>query len=362
MNPKTIKFSNNKQLDFVNALRKKVKEYFEENRISKYGNTNMILKTVFMFSLYLIPYFLMVTGVITNPWAMFFLWIIMGFGMAGIGLSVMHDANHKSYSKNQTVNRILSYSLNFLGGFSATWQYQHNTLHHGFTNINGYDEDIDPGKILRFSPNKPFHKIYKFQHIYAWFFYGLMTITWTIDKDFRQLFRYSKEGIELSRKKSSGGLLTELMVSKIIYYTYILVIPLLVLPVPWWTVLILYFCMHFICGLILTAIFQTAHVMPTSKFPKPDQNNTIENNWAIHQLLTTTDYSPKNRLFSWFIGGLNYQIEHHLFPNISHVHYKHIALVVKDTAHEYHLPYYVHANFFLALRNHAKMLKSLGRQ
>src|SRR3972149_4782733 len=304
MNSKTIKYSNTIQQDFVNILRKKVKDYFEERGISKYGNANMVLRTVFMFSLFFIPYFLMVTGIVTNPVIMFFLWIIMGFGTAGIGLSVMHDANHKSYSKDQKINKVLSYSLNLVGGFSRTWQYQHNTLHHGFTNIDGYDEDIDPGKILRFSPNKPLYKIHKFQHIYAWFFYGLMTITWTIDKDFKQLFRYRREGVLISRRKSFGLLLTELIISKLIYYTYILVIPLLVLPVSWWVVLIYYLSMHFVSGFISGIIFQRAHVMPTSKYPVPEKDGSIENSWAIHQLLTTTDYSPKRRILYWFIGEL----------------------------------------------------------
>ena len=326
-----------------------------------HGNTNMVLKSVTMFSLYLVPYFLMITGVITHPAGLFLLWIIMGFGMAGIGLSVMHDANHKSYSKNQAINRMLSYSLNLLGGFSQTWQYQHNTLHHGYTNIDGYDEDIDPGRILRFSPYKPRYRIHKYQHYYAWFLYGLMTVTWTIDKDFKQLLRYHHNGNVLGSNKSLASRFIELIISKLVYYLYILVVPILVLPVPWWMVIIFYLSMHFICGIFLATIFVTAHVMPTSKYPVPDADGTIDSNWAIHQLETTTDYSPRNRWFSWFIGGLNYQIEHHLFPNICHVHYRQISLLVESTARSYNVPYHVRANFFLAVRDHFRMLKILGR-
>ncbi len=355
-----IKFSNKTQTDFVNELRNQVKDYFESGGISKYGGYRIVLKSIFMFSLYLIPYFLMVTGVVTRPDQIFLLWIIMGFGTAGIGMAVMHDANHRSYSKYQSVNRILSYSLNFLGGFAPTWQYQHNTLHHGFTNIDGFDEDIDAGKMFRFSPNKPLYKIHKFQQFYAWFFYGLMTFTWTLDKDFKQIYRYRKEGVVLSQNKSFGSLLAELIISKVIYYGYLLVIPILFLPVPWWLVVFFYFCMHLISGFILGIIFQTAHVMPSSEYPLPDDNGTIENNWAIHQLLTTTDYSPHNRVFSWFIGGLNYQVEHHLFANISHIHYHNISAIVQRTALKYHLPYHVRKSFPRALYDHFRMLKTLG--
>jgi len=358
---KTPSFSNTAQMDFTQSLRAKVMAYFEENGISKYGNSSMVFKTIFMFSLYLVPYFLMITGVFTDPFVLLFLWMVMGLGVAGIGFSVMHDANHNSYSRNPIVNRVLSYSLNFLGGFSRTWQYQHNTMHHFYTNIDGFDEDIDPGAVLRLSPQKPLYKFHRFQQYYAWFLYALMTLTWTIDKDFKQLFRYQKEGVVLDRKKSFSALLTELIVSKLIYYTYILVIPMLVLPVAWWMVLIYYLAMHFVSGFILAIVFQTAHVMPSSEYPKPNKKGTMENNWTIHQLLTTSDYAPKSRFFSWFIGGLNFQIEHHLFPSICHIHYKKIAHLVEKTAREYQLPYYVQPNFFKALVNHTKMLKMLGR-
>ena len=361
MKTPTIKFTNTSQQDFVIELRKRIFDYFEENKISKYGNIQMILKTLFMFSLYLVPFFLMIFGLITNPVIMLFLWLIMGVGMAGIGLSVMHDANHNSYSKNQTVNKILSYSLNFLGGFSRTWQYQHNTLHHHYTNIDGHDEDIDAGIVLRLSPNKPRYKFHKFQQFYAWFLYSLMTIMWTTNKDFKQLYRYSKDGVVLGRKKSYKKLLTELIISKVFYYTYILILPIIVLPIAWWMVVLFYIGMHLVCGFILTVIFQTAHVMPSSKYPVPDNTGTVENNWAIHQLMTTTDYSPNNRWFSWFIGGLNFQVEHHLFPAICHIHYRQISLLVADTAQKYNLPYHVQPSFFQALASHFKMLKKLGK-
>ncbi|WP_299577218.1 acyl-CoA desaturase [uncultured Sunxiuqinia sp.] len=361
MKTPAIQFPNTSQQEFVLELRKRIFDYFEENNISKYGNSTMFLKTAFMFSLYLVPYFLMIFSVVTNPLILFFLWVTMGFGMAGIGLSVMHDANHNSYSKNQTVNKVLSYSLNLLGGFSPTWKYQHNTLHHHYTNIEGHDEDIDAGKALRLSPNKPRYKFHRFQHFYAWFLYSLMTLMWTTSKDFKQLYRYSKEGVLLGRKSTYRKLLMELIVSKVFYYSYILLIPILVLPVAWWMVLLFYLSMHLICGFILTVIFQTAHVMPGAQYPVPDDSGTVENNWAIHQLLTTTDYAPGNRLFSWFVGGLNFQVEHHLFPAICHVHYQKIASLVKETARKYNLPYRVQSSFFQAIGSHFKMLRMLGR-
>jgi len=357
-----IKFANNQEVEFVNNLRARVKNYFEENGISKFGNFNMVIKTIFMFSLFFAPYLLMMTGVVTNPWLIVAGFVLMGFGMAGIGLSVMHDANHKSYSKHQWVNKVLSYSLNLVGGFYPNWQQQHNVMHHGYTNIEGYDEDIDPGNILRFSPNSELKKHHKYQHIYAWFLYGLMTLTWSIDKDIKQLYRYFKDGIQISKDKSKGVLVTELVISKILFYGYALVIPLIFLPVPWWSVLLLYFLMHFIAGFSLAVIFQTAHVMPENDYPMPDQAGNIENNWAIHQLHTTSNYAPKNKVLSWFVGSLNFQVEHHLFPTICHVHYPKIASIVKSTAEEYNIPYHVQPSFGAAIKEHYKMMRRLGRE
>lgn len=358
-----IKFPTQLKPDFINELRAKVKEYFEVNKISKFGNANLVAKTVFMLSLYLGPYALMVSGLVSSVPILFLCGIIMGIGTAGIGMGVMHDANHGSYSKNRKVNKLVGYSLYLLGGFPTNWKYQHNTLHHGYTNIEGHDEDIDPIITLRLSPHKPLLKIHKYQQWYAWFFYSLMTISWATNKDFKKLINYKKSGADVNGSESFFSLYLKLIFSKILYYIVFLVIPILVIPVAWYWIALSFMAMHFVSGLILAVIFQSAHVVPTSEFPLPNEkNNTMENNWAIHQLLTTADFAPRNRLFSWLVGGLNYQIEHHLFPYISHVHYRNISFFVKDLAEKYQLPYHVQPSFVAAVKNHTHMLKSLGRR
>lgn len=346
--------------EFMTELREKVSVYFETNGISQYGNFNLVLKTVFMFLLYFSPYVLMLTGVIQSFAGVLFCWIIMGLGKAGIGMSVMHDANHKSYSSKRWVNRWMGNTLYLLGGSPVTWQYQHNTLHHGFTNIDGYDEDIDPGSLLRFSPHKPLRKMHKYQYIYAWFLYGLMTLVWVTNKDFKQLVQYKKEGA-LSSAVSTFKQWATLIVTKMLYYAAFIVVPILILPFEWYWIVVFFLVMHFTSGFILTVIFQTAHVVPSSRYPLPDDNNALDNNWAIHQLSATSDFAPQNRILSWFIGGLNYQVEHHLFPNICHVHYRKLAKMVQDAALKYNIPYYVQPTFVKALREHGRMLKILGK-
>lgn len=357
-----VKFSSDINPGFISELREKVKIYFRDKRTSKYGNMNILLKSVFMLSIYLMPYFLMLTGVISSIPLVFLCWIIMGIGMAGVGMGVMHDANHGTYSKSKTVNNLLGKSLYILGGYPPNWKFQHNTLHHAYTNIDGHDDDISTISILRFSPHKPLLKVHQFQHWYAWFFYGLMTISWAINKDFSQLSRYKQYGSAYMGKKSYWQMLIEILLGKVIYYTVFLILPLLIMPVSWYWTLIFFLAMHFICGVILGIVFQTAHVVTDMQFPKPDGNGNIENNWAIHQLSTTSDYSPGSRFFSWLIGGLNYQVEHHLFPNVSHVHYRSISTIVQETAQKYGLQYHVKPTFFSALINHIRMLKILGQK
>jgi linoleoyl-CoA desaturase len=358
---RVLKFSNNLTADFGRELRSQVKTYFEEKGISKFGNMNMLLKTIFMVSLYMVPYILMISGIAEGVFFILLMWILMGFGAAGIGLSVMHDANHRSYSRSKTINAILGHLLNLIGGHAPTWEIQHNMLHHGYTNIEGFDEDIDAGALLRFSPNKPLYKIHRYQYIYAWILYCFMTVKWITTKDFMQMFQFRKEGFIPGSKLVFARKILFLGISKLLYFLYILVIPAILLPVPWWAVLIFFFIMHGIAGFLLSIIFQSAHVVPSSVFPLPDSNNSIRNNWIVHQIITTTDFSPRSRIFSWLIGGLNYQIEHHLFPNICHVHYCHLSKIVRETTAAFHIRYNVQSTFFKAVINHGRMLKQLGR-
>lgn len=360
MNLKTVKFSKEENIDFVKILRQRVNEYFKTNNISSYGNTKMVVKTIFMILLFFTPYAFIISGTIANPWIIFVLWIAMGIGAAGIGLAIMHDANHGAYSKNKKVNNYLGYLLNLIGGNSTNWKIQHNVLHHSFTNVDGLDEDINGNALLRFSPHKKRRSIHRFQYIYAWFFYSLMTVFWMTAKEFLQLKRFKDQGLT-KRYGSYGMLLSELIIWKVIYFAYVLVLPLVLTPVAGWVIVLGFVCMHFVTGLILSSIFQPAHVMPSVEYPLPDDSGNMENNWAIHQILTTTNFAPSSRIFSWFVGGLNYQIEHHLFPNICHIHYKNISEIVKSTAHEYNLPYHTKKSFLGAIIDHTKMLRSLGR-
>lgn len=354
-----IRFSSAKA-EFYSVLNQRVNEYFKTENLSRSGNAEMFIKTVFMFLLYLIPYVLMITGVVSNIWFMLLLCGVMGVGIGGIGLSVMHDANHGAYSSKPWLNTLLGLSLNVVGGNAFNWKVQHNVLHHTYTNIHDVDEDISPRGVLRLSPHGEWKSFHRFQHWYAWFFYGLMTLVWVLVKDYARIQKYQRDGLVRKQKTTIGTEWAILILSKATYAFYVFVVPALVLSLAWWQILVGFLVMHYIAGFILAVIFQPAHVIDGTDYPLPDDNGKMDNSWAIHQLYTTTNFANNSRFFSWYVGGLNFQVEHHLFPGVCHVHYRKIAKIVRHTAEEFGLPYKSERTFLDALRGHARLLKQLG--
>ncbi len=313
-----------------------------------------------MFALYFVPYGIIVGGGVTGTTSLILLVVIMSLGLAGIGLSVMHDANHGAYSKKKWLNTLIGYSMNLIGANAFNWKMQHNVLHHSYTNVHEEDEDVSPRGVLRLTPHSNWKKIHQYQFIYAWFLYGLMTLVWLSIKDFTRIVKYDRNGLAKKNNMHIGREWVILIGSKLLYIGYIFVIPVVFTSLVWWQIVLGIVIMHYIAGFILAIIFQPAHVIEGTEFPLPDETHTLENNWAVHQLLTTTNFGNKSRWFSWYVGGLNYQIEHHLFPNICHVHYRKIAGIVKETALEFGLPYKSARTFVGALYGHAKLLKQLG--
>jgi linoleoyl-CoA desaturase len=348
--------------DFYSTLNKRVNDYFKSNNICKHANAEMKIKTVFMISLYWVPYILMMSGLFTSAWAMLGLCVAMGMGLAGIGLSVMHDACHGSYSANPLVNKWLGYTLNMMGATAFNWKVQHNVLHHTYTNVHEHDEDVSQRGLFRLNPHADWKPVHRFQHVYAWFMYGLMTFVWVFFKDFVRMKKYQDNGLVERVKGSAREEWTILIVTKVIYFTYALVLPVIFLPYSFGQIFLGFFVMHYVAGFILAIIFQPAHVTSDSEFPMPDEELTLENNFAIHQIITTKNFANKNFLFSWYVGGLNFQIEHHLFPTVCHVHHRHLAPIVKATAEEYGLPYFHEETFFKAVLEHGRSLQKFGKK
>jgi linoleoyl-CoA desaturase len=341
-------------------LRKNVNNYFKEKNISTKGNWRMVLKSIAMLSLYLAPFIAILFAPITG-WIILPLFAMMGIGMAGIGMSVMHDAAHGSSTEKKWLNRLLSQTIYMIGGSVFTWNIQHNVKHHTYTNITGHDEDINTKAIIRLSAQAPLKKIHRFQHIYAFAFYTLMTIA-KLFNDFGQLSDYNKTGYTQKQNAKPAIELTRLIFFKMLYLFVFIGLPILLGGFNPVLVLIGFLIMHLIAGGIMSIVFQMAHIAEGVDQPVLNTDGNIENEWAIHELETTANFAKNNRLLGWFIGGLNFQIEHHLFPNICHVHYRNISPIVEKTAKDFGLNYNVKSSFLKAIVSHTKTLKVLGRK
>ena len=214
---------------------------------------------------------------------------------------------------------------------------------------------------MRFSPHAKHYWVHQFQHIYIWFFYCISTISWITTKDFVRLKRYRDMGF-LDKKNEYNKALAGMSALKIAYYIYALILPMIMLPFSWGIILLAFLCMHFVTGFLVSIVFQIAHIMPNTNFPLPNNNGEMDDSWYGHQLATTTNFSPKSKLLYWLIGGLNYQVEHHVLPDVCHVHYKGLSKIVADTAKEFGMTYHVKSSLFSAIGDHTRMLKSLGKK
>ncbi len=356
-----IKFvsDNPKEVEFAKELRKRVRAYFDDKKLATHGGTKMYLKSVIMLSLYLVPFIILLT-VGLSPWLVFGMVVLMGVGEAGIGMSVMHDAAHGSYSDKSWINKTMATSMFLLGSNTLNWKIQHNMNHHSDTNIFNYDPDIDTKAIIRLSDHAPLKPINRFQQYYTFFLYGLMTF-FKFFTEINILIAHGKKGVLKQMKVSLNKELTKLIIIKIIYLFVLIGLPLIVTDFSIWQILLGFVIMHLVAGIIMSTVFQMAHVVMGIDQPAVD-NGVIHSDRFAHQLQTASDFGKKSGLLSWYIGGLDFQVEHHLFPTISHTHYAAIAPIVEKTALEFGLKYNSNRTFAHALVSHFKRLKQLGRK
>ncbi len=354
-----ISFVNKEKTQFYAILNQRVEAYFKQNGLSKRANASMVVKTIVLLLAYLLPFAILVW--VQPPFAVTLgLWVMMGFAMAGVGMGIMHDACHGAYSTNERVNTWLGRSINLVGGYDYTWKLQHNFLHHTFTNIVHYDEDIADKGILRMSPHTKVKPVHRFQWVYALLFYSITTLYWGTVKDFMQLARYTRNGVNKNTPRQNWISLAQILAIKIGYFALLIGVPIMA-GLPVLQVVAGFLLMHAVAGIVLTLIFQLAHTVEETTHPQPNAQGNIENDWAIHQLNTTVNFSRHNRWLSWYIGGLNFQVEHHLFPKICHVHYPKIAEIVQRTAEEFKVPYLEHKSFVHGLRSHFATLRRFGK-
>jgi linoleoyl-CoA desaturase len=355
-----IRFIDSRQSQFYATVRRRVDEYFLRNNLSKNANFAMWAKVAFFLGGTVVSYGLILTGLF-SPLAMLGLAILLGMFTAFVGFNVGHDSIHGALSPDPKVNKLFSLSFNLVGANAYLWNITHNIVHHTYTNIHGHDEDLEvaPG-LIRLDESEKLSSFQRYQHYYAFPLYGLASLSWVFRKDYVKFFQKQIGSYDNSRHPRREYF--NLFFYKALYYVAFIVVPLLVLDLTWWQFMIGFLAMHFAEGLVLGLVFQLAHVVEGTEFPEPDTQGNIEEAWAIHQMHTTANFARKSPLATFLCGGLNMQVEHHLFPKVCHVHYPAISEIVKQTAHEFNLPYHEQPTFLLALRSHYRVLRRLGKE
>jgi linoleoyl-CoA desaturase len=353
----TTKFPAPKGANFYTEVRQRVNTDFADRGVSMNANGLMWLKMVLFLSLFVILYF---TILLSNAdgFILGLLTVVLGIVCAFIGFNVCHDAIHGAFSANKNMNKVLSMIFHLVGANPYVWSITHNVVHHTYTNIPGHDEDIEiaPG-LIRISEDEELLSHQRFQQWYAFPLYGLASLSWVLRKDYKKFFQKRIGARENVHPKIEYF---NLFFYKALYYILFIAVPIIFMYITWWQVLLGFVLLHLAQGITMGLVFQLAHVVEGTAFPVPNQSGNMEEAWAEHQMRTTANFATHSPIAAFFLGGLNRQIEHHLFPKVCHVHYGRISRIVKQTALEFGIPYLENATFLSALRSHFRMLKMMG--
>lgn len=360
-----VRFKGTKEKDaFALELRKRINKYFKDNNISSKANGEMYFKTVFAAVAWITTWSLLMAGTFNASLGLLFVgFMVLGYVNIFIAFNIAHDANHNSYSESDRVNRIMSYAMDWIGGNSYLFRQMHNA-HHAFVNIHGIDVTMETHGLFRFTPDEPYKKVHRFQHIYTPILYALASLQWATVKDFKWMFFEDAIGNDKNKKHPTIEIV-KLFIFKTIYWSLHLFIPMYVLHnsygIPYWWVLVGHLGAHIMPSLTFALIFQVTHVFDGTHYPQPDTKGDIENNYAIHVLETTADFSRQSRLGSWLMGGINIHVIHHILPGICHVHYRALTPIIIEVAEEHGLEYKEFPGFWPALKAHMKMLYMLSK-
>ena len=342
---------------FHRELKRRVNADFLSRGCTPRDNGHMYLKSAIILSLFALAYVALIFFA-GSWWQAVPLCVILGMATAGIGFNIMHDGGHMAYSERRWINRITALSLDLVGGSSYVWQWKHGRFHHTWVNVDGHDSDIDLGVLARLSPGQRRRPWHRWQHLYLWVLYAVTVLRWHLYGDFRDLATGTIGNRPFPRPR--GADLAVFVGGKLVFFTLAFGLPLLLHS--WTVVLAGYVLVAAVAGLLLALVFQMAHVVELASFPVPSTSaGRLDTPWAIHQLNTTVNFAPGNRLLSWMIGGLNFQVEHHLFPRISHVHYPAVARVVGRTCREFGVPYHVSPSFGASIASHYRWLRTMSK-
>ncbi|MFO0850325.1 MAG: acyl-CoA desaturase [Gemmataceae bacterium] len=341
---------------FLRELRRRAADHFA-TADGEQGDGRMYLKAVAILGWTAAAYGLLVFAA-TAWWQAVPLAVALGLGLAAVAFNLAHDGGHSAVSRRRWVNRLAAGTLDLVGASSYLWRLKHG-IHHTYANVPGHDTDIDLGRLMRLCPTQPRHWFHRWQHLYLWPLYGLSAARWHLYSDFQEVAagRIGPHPIRRPR----GWDLAVFVGGKAVSIGLLLGLPLALHP--WWVVLPGYLLVMGVLGVTTCSVFQLAHCVGEADFPVPagDPSPAMADCWAVHQVRTTVDFARGSRGLTWLLGGLNYQIEHHLFPRVCHVHYPALAAVVEATCREYGVRYSAHPTLRAGLVAHYRWLKEMGR-
>jgi linoleoyl-CoA desaturase len=342
---------------FPAVLRQRLDQYFTDRNLSPKANGLMTLKIVLGLLLWAGTYLSLYVFHL-DSWAFFAIYILHGLGHTFLVLNVAHDSNHNAISNKFAVNRALSYVFDLCGVNSYMWRILHHRGHHSCVNIHGEDEAISGRRmIFRFSAHAPRVWVHRFQHVYALAFYAFFSLDYVFFKDFEYYF--IPEVKTLRREHHPAHELLLLFGGKLFYYTYMLILPVVVLGRTPALVGLSFLAAHLVAGLCMVIVFQTSHALDESAFPTRRHEY---GHYIYHILATTADYGTESPLTTFLVGGLNHHVAHHLCPQASHTHYPKLTRIIRQTAREYGVTYREHQSIWEALGHHMKLLRQLGRE
>ena len=343
--------------EFHKTLKRKVERYFGITGRKPRDCPQMYVKTGIVLS-WAVGSYLVLLLVVSQWWIAVPLAVSLGLSIAAIGFNIQHDGGHRAYSNHKWVNRVMAASMDMIGGSSYLWDHKHNTIHHTFPNVDGQDDDISFGPLARVSPSQRRLKFHRVQHWYVWLLYGLLAIKWQLVDDFWNVTAGRIGPHRVARPR--GWDLVQFIGGKLFFFSVAFALPMMLHSV--WIALLFYFIVSWVNGVTLAVVFTLAHVVEEAEFPLPDPTtHRLHSPWAVHQVQTTVDFARRNRILSWFLGGLNFQIEHHLFPRVCHVHYPRISELVKRTCKQFGLQYSEHRSFFAGVASHFRWLRRMGQ-
>ena len=290
-------------------------------------------------------------------WQFLLLYIFHGLSQVLMALGIAHDANHSAISSKPRINKLFSYAFDICGVSSFNWRAMHNRGHHHCINVHGEDIALAKGGTIRMSTKEPKQDKHKYQHIYVWFLYSLYTLDYVFVRDFKYIF--SKNISAMKNVRSSKVDIFTIFTSKIFYLGYMIVIPSIFLDFSVWLILAAFVITHLITGLIMLLTFQTSHIVHDTTY---SESKDEHRNFFEHVFATTSDYGLKNRLFTWYVGGLNLHVIHNFAPGICHINYPALTHIVQSTADEFNVNYRQNRSLVQVVVSHYKLLKGLGKE